>query len=494
MTESSDTDFEADDGLGPLEHRAARSGAMMISSRIAQLVLGLGTTMILARILRPEDFGLIAMAGVLFGAALSLKNMGLGLAIVQQERVEEAELSKLFWLSLAFTSALAIITAALGPLIAWFFNEPVLVAITGCMAVGVFISGFVNIHDGLAQREMRFGGLSIAEIVAAISGAVIAISLAWLGFGVWALVAQQLVILIVQTMIVWNLVSFRPGPVRLDSGLADIRGLLAFGGQTAATRLINELSEQFSRVLLGRLAGPAALGVYQMAHRWSALPALQLVVPMKNVSVAAFSRLQGDLPRYRAYARLSFVAVLSLALPVLAFFVASAPSVIHVLLGSQWTEAIPIFRILCAAVFMGCAGRTMIWVYLSEGRTASRLRWTLVSRPIFMLFVAGGVPWGAVGIASGYALGKAVLSLHNVYHCLRDSPLTHWDFYSAAGRPAIAAIVAAAAIHAFGDGSIGFVQLCIQALGFSAIYGAIWLGIPGGPKTARAMIEWLRAR
>ena len=202
---------------------------------------------------------------------------------------------------------------------------------------------------------------------------------------------------------------------------------------------------------------------------------------------------QRDIDRYRRIARLSFGAVLSLALPAIAFLVAEAESIIGLCLGPQWTEAVPVFRILAAAAFMGCAGRTMIWVYVAEGRTSARLRWTLFSRPVSILFVVAGIPWGAVGIASGYAVGKVLLSLANVHHCLGESPLTQRDFFCSAARPASAAVLASVLILAVSDGNMDPLGLALDLLAYTGIYAAVWLGIPGGLSNVREILGWLRA-
>lgn len=475
-----------------LERRTALNGAVVLGTRALQLLITLASTMVLARLLRPSDFGLVAMAAVLFGVAHTINNLGLSLAVTQRENIEHEELSSLFWVSLAFTATIALVTVGLAPVVAWFFQEPILIAITACMALGIFVSGFVNIKIGILRREMRFGALSTAEIIGSLAGAAGGVGLAFLGFGVWALVAQQLIWLCVQTLIIWNLTDWKPSPPSHMADSKPLRELLTYGGQTTLVRLLNEFAEQLDRILVGRLAGASALGLYQMAHRWSSLPALQLIVPMKSVAVSSFSRLQKDVDRYRAHARLLFSAVLSLALPALAFLAVDAPQVIRILLGPQWTEVVPLFRILAGAAFMGCASRIMIWVYLSEGRTGTRLRWTLLSRPITILFVLAGIPWGAMGIATGYALSLSLLALINVRYCLAESSLRQRDFYSAASRPACAALLAGAIVYLAGGSSLDPLHLGLNFLAYSFLYALVWLSLPGGLAHARDIHRWLR--
>ena len=478
--------------LDDWEARAVRGGAIVLGSQVAQFAIGLASTVVLARLLTPADFGVVAMAGIVVGVLLNLKDFGLGLAIPQYEGVEHADLSELFWWSLAYTTGLTVLCAAAGPGLAWFFHEPLLIPITAWLAVALWLSGLVNIPIGLLRRQMRFGALSLVNVGATLCGVSVAIGLALTGWGLWSLVAQQFVHLSVHALAIALIAGFRPARTNRKDARPAPAALKRFGGETTAVRAFNEIADQLDRILVGRLAGASVLGLYQMSHRWSTLPALQLLVPLKGVAVTAFSRLRDDPPRYRAATREAFTAVLSLVLPVLAYLLADAHVVIPTLLGSAWSEAIPIFRLLALAAFLGCASRLMIWVYLAEGRTSDRLRFTLIARPISMLLVAAGAPYGAIGIATGYAVGRGVVAVANVVHACANSPLRAGDFTAAAARPVCAALLAAGVVALAGAESSGVIHLLSNGAIFSLSYIACWLAIPGGLPRARRSFAWLR--
>lgn len=474
-----------------VEARAARGGAFVLGSQATQLAIGLGSTMILARLLVPADFGLVAMAGIVVGAMLTFKDFGLGLAVAQRDQLDAEDLSALFWWSLAYTSGLALLTAASGPGLAWFFDEPSLARLTFWLAGGLWLSGLANIPLGLLRQRLRFGTIAVADVVSTAVGAALAVYLAFAGHGVWALVYQQVTQLTLHAVLVIALARWRPGALHFGHRSEASSALKRFGGETTAVRLLNEIAEQLDRILVGRLAGTSALGLYQMSHRWSTLPALQLLVPLKGVAIAGLSRLRADPVRYRAAAREAFTAVLSLVLPVLAFLVADAEVVIPTLLGDAWRDAIPVFRLLAVAAFLGCASRLMIWIYLAEARTAERLRFTLFARPLSMLLVAAGAPFGPLGIAAGYTVGKGIVSIANVFHACANSPVSAADFARAAARPCAAAIGAGAIVAVAGDGRADLLRLLLDGALFSLLYVVSWLAIPGGLARARHSIGWL---
>ncbi len=474
------------------ESRAVRGGAYVLGAQATQFAIGLVATMILARLLTPADFGVVAMAGIVVGAMLTFKDFGLSLAIAQHDELEHADLSQLFWWSLGYTTILAGLCAATGPVLAWFFDEPILIEVTAWLAGGLWLSGLVNIPLGLLRRQLRFGSISLADVLATLSGAGVGIGLAMMGYGLWSLVAQQFVHLSLHALLIGGIARWRPDRPGAHRDRPAAAALKRFGGDTTAVRVFNEVAEQLDRVLVGRLAGAGALGLYQMSHRWSTMPALQLLVPLKGVAVASFSRLRHDPMRYRTAAREAFTAVLSLVLPLLAFLTADAHAVIPTLLGRAWNDAIPIFRILAIAGFLGCASRLMIWIYLAEARTTERLRFTLVARPFSILLVIAGAPFGAIGIATGYAVGKGIVSLANVWHACANSPITVGDFARAAARPVAASLAAAAVVVIASDGRSDLLRLLLDGVLFSLTYVVGWLAIPGGLSRAQRSLTWLR--
>lgn len=483
-------------GDGDLKQRSVRGGIAVVVAGILHFCTTLATVMVLARLLTPSDFGLLAMAAVLSGFVGSFRDFGLPMAIVWEDRIDDDGLSRVFWLNAKLAGALGLAMAAASPLLAWLFGEPALIAISCALAVGMAANGLSNPHVGLLKRQMRFRLLGTIDVGAAAMGGVCGIGSALLGAGYWSLVIQQLAELGVQGALRWLVSDWRPGSVRTygRSG-PELRALLSFGRETTLARVLNEAAGQIDRILVGTLAGATQLGFYQNARRWSELPALQLVVPIKSVAVASFSRLQREPERYRAAARSVFAAAFAAVLPLMAFLCVEAKEVILFLFGPKWLAAVPFFRLLAAAVFFGCANRLTVWVYLSEGETRRRLQWTVISQPLTIGAVMVGAAWGPLGIVVAVAVVTALLAYPSVRFCLRTSPLREADVWGAAWRPAVAGGGAAALLVALPATSD--TALALRLLRDGAIFGvacaAIWMALPGGLASARDLLQLLRS-
>ncbi len=484
-----------------LKSRTLRSGLVMLVGRMLHLAIAVGSTMVLARLLAPRDFGLLAMAMVVVAFVRGFGDFGLPMAVVHESQLDHGKLSRLFWINLQLNVLVASGMVLVAPAVAWFFNEQLLVRIILILTVGVFANGLSHVHLGLLRRQMRFTAIAVTEVVSMAAGATTAIALAIMGAGYWALLGQQLVMLVNQAWIPWVAMRWRPtrgGGAAHDQ--AEMQTILSYAKQTSGARLIVHLGSGVDRILVGHFLGPSQLGFYQIAHRWSAVPVRQLYLPLLGVAVASFSRLRSDVDKYRSYARKSFLGVFTLSLPALAFLLVCADDVLGLLLGPQWREAVPIFQALLAAVFFSSGTRVTKWVYLAEGQTKRQLTWALISTPVSTIGMLAGLRWGAVGIASGYAVATLLLLVPSVWYCLKTSPLSTSDFWRAYWRPALSALGAAGVlvllVEVIGGGDIlplRLLWLLICAAVYSAVYVSCWLALPGGLQHARELVELYRA-
>lgn len=496
-----DADDEADghlrvDGVtADLRSNSARSGALMIVSHAAQLVIGVTGTAILARLLQPRDFGYLAMVATLTNFIATFRDLGLTTAIVHRQEVSHEQASGLFWVNSLMSVGVTAIVVGMAPVLAWFYGEPRLVAITLVISVGILATSLSMLHVGFLRRQMQFGAITALEIGAMLAGVVVGIGSALAGAGYWALVFQQLAIYLWQSGAAWMLCRWRPArrgaaAVMRDAGL---RSMVRYGKNVTGSRIITHVGRNLDSVLVGHFAGPATLGLYQKAYHWSMLPFWQIYIPMLQVAVSSLSRLQDDHDRYRLYVRTMLAGLFALTLPATALLFVEAEAFIVLLLGQQWIEAIPIFRVLCIGGYFLSFTLVSKWLYLSEGRTAEQLRWALISAPTTVLAVAVGMRWGAMGVATGFTTASVLLVAPGVWHVLRRSPLRATDFIRAVWRPALASI-AAAALQWLIRPSLPhlFVQVAVSAGLYGILYFMFWMVLPGGRAEAARFINYLR--
>lgn len=491
---------ESDPHLSPeglsdqLKHRSAMGGALMILSFALQLFIGVAGTAVLARLLTPQDFGYLAMVGTVLGFVVTLREFVLAPA-VHKEELSHSQASGLFWLNCLASIVVAAGVALMAPVLKWFFHEPKMIPITLVMALGVLFNMLGMVHVGLLRRRMRFGAIALIEIGTSLAGAVVGVVAALLGAEYWALVYQQLAIWICQTLSYWLVCSWRPA-ARSDSafhGDEGMRSMIRYGQSATASRVITYLSRNVDSVLVGRFMGAEVLGLYQKAYQWAMTPFWQIFIPMTPVAVSSLSKLQGDPDRYRVFARNTICGLFALTLPGTALLMIEADAVIRILMGNQWLDAIPIFRVLGAGAYFSVFTVAPMWLYLSEGRTGDQLQWSIISAPVTLTGVIVGLKWNAIGVASGFTIAIMLLMLPGTWFCLRKSAMRGVDYLAAIWRPTAASLGAGVVLwimrSTFEPGWHFITQLIVHSLIYSLLYAIFWLTLPGGWATWKAFLR-----
>lgn len=477
-------------GLG---RRALRGGALTMAGQATRLVIQIGSTILLARLLPPADFGLVAMVVALTGLAALFGDLGLSMATVQRTEITQAQVSTLFWVNVAAGAVIAALVAALAPAIAWFYGEPRLTEITLVLAGTFLLGGIAVQHKALLQRQMRFGALVALDLLAFGGGIATALILAARGAGYWALVANPVVAAVLTAILAWTLSGWRPGLPSRGSG---VRALLAFGGHLTGFNLVNYAARNLDNILIGWWWGAPALGLYDRAYKLLMLPLSQINQPMAQVLIPTLSHIQNDAERWRqAYCRAITGMMLATA-PLSCFCFVFADPIIPLLLGKQWSGAVPIFRYLAIAGMAQSLCNSVGWLYISRGRSDRMLRWGLFGVTIICLSFVAGLPFGPEGVALAYSAALLALVWPCVAYACHGTPLRSTDVFRAASVPVLAA--AAAALCAYGgrmlalDAGLGNTSLLASGLIFVLVYGALVLSRSGPRDLLRLALHKVR--
>jgi O-antigen/teichoic acid export membrane protein/glycosyltransferase involved in cell wall biosynthesis len=476
---------------------ADRAGGIMVMSNAVQLAVTGASVAVLARLLTPRDFGVFAMVAVVLGLVANLRDFGIPAAVIRSRAIADVDLNRLFWLNLRLGVLLALCTTAAAPLLAWFFAEPALLGITLAMTLGGLVASASALHLGLLARAMRFRAVAASEIGATALGALAGIVAAVRGAGYWALVIQHVTMMGVVGTMPWLLCQWRPRGYA-SAGSPRVRSLLAYGTSLSLARVVVYATQSIGFVVVGRLLGATALGLYQSAYRWATLPVQQVYKPLDQVVVSSLRPLQQDIGAYRLAMTGTIRATAALIFPVLAVLAVGAHDAVLLLLGAQWLDAVPLFRVLAAAAFLDVVRLSCKWLHLSEGRTDRQLRWALFSMPVILLGTALGVAFGELGVAIGFAAAVLVLTIPTAIYALATSPLSPREFWGALAYPAAAALLAvllAAAALPFLDATSPAVRLALVAALLGTGYIAAWLIMPGGRAALlqvlqRARVPW----
>ena len=416
-------------------------------AQACKFVLQLGSTMVLARLLVPEDFGLVAMVAAFTGFAAMFKDVGLSMATIQREHITHEQVSTLFWINVGLGTLVTLVVAASAPAIAWFYNEPRLIWITLVLAGTFVFSGFTIQHQALLRRQMRFKALATVEITAHVCSIVVAITIAWYTQSYWALVVMAVVLAVVTALCTWAFCGWLPSLPRRGTG---VKPMLAFGGNLTGFSFVNYFVRNLDNFLIGWVWGPITLGFYSKAYTLLLLPINQINAPVSSTALSALSRLQSDPDRFRAYYRKAIYLIVSIGMPIVAFCGVAARDVILLVLGPQWESSVLIFQALIPAAFVGTFNVAFGWIFVPLGQADRQMRiGTLIAVLVAIAFIFG-VQWGPIGVAVAFSVTTVVIQLPAFLYACAQSPISLRDVAWALWIPAAAA------------GMSGLLLMCLQ--------------------------------
>ena len=416
-----------------LKHASVRGGVITFAAQLIKLILNVGITVWLAHILVPEDFGLVAMVMVIVNFFVLFKDAGFSTATIQQETVTHEQVGLLFWLSATLGLALGLILYLIAPLVALFFNDPRLIEIVQVLSLVFFVGGLGVQHEALMQRQMRFRGLVLIELVGLVLAAATAIYLAQSGYGYWAMVWMQVIAIIVRVVLLWLLTGWLPSLPLLKVG---VRKMAEFGGHLTLANTVHYLSRKSDQILLGWWSGAHALGIYATAMQLLLLPIRQILSPLGRVAVVTLSRVHSDAAAFRRTYLLLVKIVAYITMPLMAVLAALAAPVVELFLGDQWLEAIPIVIILACAGWILPVNNTMGWVLTARGHGRRMLKWNLMMAPILLLAFSISLPWGVVGMAIAFTLVVYASRYFHFRYVLHETTVSVFDLCRALLWPA----------------------------------------------------------
>lgn len=383
-----------------LSRKAVRGSSIMMGTEITLSILRIGSMVILARLLRPEDFGLLAMVTALTVFVERFKDLGLGDATVQKKEITHRQVSILFWINLGVGILISVVLASFAMEIGWFYGEPRLINVTLILASTFLFSGITIQLEAILRRQLRFGTLALINLISTIVSMIIAIALAYEGFGYWALLAREVSRAIFITFGTFFACPWRPSWPRKDEGLSS---LLHFGKNVAGFNLAHFLSRSIDKILVGKLNGSYWLGLYTNAYQLLALPINQIQFPVNTVALPTLSALQGDPPQFKAYFNKILQLLIFLSTPIVVFTAIFGDVIIDLLLGPKWKGAVPIFRILAIGALVEPVVLVTGPAMLGFGKAKEYFRMGLLNSLLFVSSLIVGSHWGTMGIAMGYS-------------------------------------------------------------------------------------------
>jgi polysaccharide transporter, PST family len=381
--------------------KSLRGGAVSVMAQALNTSVQVGTTICLARLLLPEDFGLVAMVSAMTGFANVLMDLGTRDAAVQRPQITQEELSSLFWLTtglgILFTTAIALAA----PLIAEFYHEDRLIRIAQFWGLAFVFTALSCQHAALLRRNLMFRKIAVIEVAANVLGAATAIVVALSGGGYWALVSRPLVTAIFMLVLVWSNSRWVPGLPGFSQG---VRETVRFGMHITGFTITDYVAKAADRVGLGYTVGARELGYYQSASTVYENALTVVTLPLHSVAVATLSKLRDNLDELRRAWSTALSALAFFAMPAFVVLAVIGSDLIVLLLGQKWATAGTILTIFALRGPAQVVERTLGWLHIAAGRADRWMRWGVFSCVIQVVAILCGLPYGPIGVATSYTL------------------------------------------------------------------------------------------
>jgi len=424
-----------------LKERVVRGGLAKVCAQGANFALRIGSLMVLARLLDPKDFGLVGMVTAFTGILNLFRDFGLSAASVQRASVTDEQVSTLFWINILVGVVLALLLAAMAPVVVTFYHEPHLLGVTLVLATAFLFNAAGVQHSALLQRQMRFTALATIDTISWVVSTSVGISMAVAGFRYWALVAAAISLPLVTTLGLWFTTGWIPGKPRTNVGL---HSMMRFGGAVTLNSVVVYIAYNLEKVLLGRFWGADAVGLYGRAYQLINMPTDNLNSAVGEVAFSALSRVQNDPGRLKNYFLKGYSLVLALTIPITIAVALFAPDLIFVLLGPKWKDVAEIFRLLSPTILIFALINPLGWLLFSLGMVGRSLKVALVLAPVMIGGYVMGLPYGPKGVAFAYSAAMTLWVVPHIAWGVHGTAVSLRDIVRVASRPLVSGIVAAA--------------------------------------------------
>jgi polysaccharide transporter, PST family len=339
---------------------------------------------LLARLLGPEAYGLVAMAMIVIGLGELFVAGGTGEALVQRKELEPGHLDTAFWVLLAVAGALMLAVWISAPWLAKLFGQPRVTGLTRSLSIILLLSALAAVPESILRRDLRFDALAARSLAAAAAGGGVGIGMALMGYGAWSLVGSQVSQRLVAVVVLWTASGWRLGR---RGSLRHFHDLRAYGLSMIGTNLVAVVDQQVPRTLIGYFLGPVTLGYFAFSWRVFEFLMRSIAVPLDTVAMPVFARLQDDLERLRKILLIATQLACSIAFPSFIGLAIVAPAVVPQLLGERWGQAIPLLQMFCVM------GISYASIYFASPliRALGRPDWLLIMMLIGTIFNVGAL-------------------------------------------------------------------------------------------------------
>ncbi len=375
--------------------------------------IDLVVSILLARILTPEDFGLIASLAIFIAIAQCLSIAGFKQALIQKKHPDEEDYSAVFYINLSISILLYALLFFGAPWIAQFYDQPILTGLARVLGIIFVINAFSYVQETKLTKEMRFKTLTVIHVPSTLISGGVAIAMAYLGYGVWSIIAQRLVMRLVYTVQLWFYSKWQPLP---SFNKTKAKKLFSFGGNLMVAGMIQAVFGNIYPTLIGKLFPMGTLGLYNYAKKLVDLPTQTLSSVVSGVTFPAFSAIQDDNKKLKGGYRMVIQQILFWLCPLLILGGVLAEPLFSFVLTDKWLPAVPFFRLLCVVGIFMPLNAYNINILNVKGRSDLVLKLQIIKKVFLIIGIVISIPLGVYAMITFLAINSVVAYFINSYY------------------------------------------------------------------------------
>ena len=404
-------------------------------------IVSFGVFWLLARLLSPDVFGLVALASVYISFLELFVSQGLGMAIIQKKDLKDEHIDTAFWTSVFSGVVLFILTIVLSRPIAYLMGEIKLQPLLAVMATGFIMISLSNIQSSILTRELKFKELAMRQVFGLIGGGVVGVVMALNQFGAWSLVGQQLTRSAINVATIWKVSTWRP---QFRYSRVYLKDLMSFSWAVFLSRLFTFFSSRGDQFVIGKVLGSSQLGFYSVGQKLIQLLNLGIANPITSVALPLLSRIQDDAQKMTKsiYNGIEIVALFSW--PVYTLLLCTAPDVVQILFGEKWLQAGNIVRVLIAGEIVRSLAVFSYPTFIAGGKPYFSMWVTGIKSVCIIGAALAGLKWGLLGVAWGVNATVLFSTFFSIAMMKKILPIRKSKIFKAISIPAVCSVVAAA--------------------------------------------------
>jgi O-antigen/teichoic acid export membrane protein len=454
-----------------LKKQVAKGVSWNFLDQLTRQLISVGLTAVLARLLSPDDYGLVALSSIFVGFVSLFGDLSIGAALIQKSDLDDRDISTSFWTSIITGFVIAGVLFVIAPIAARYYTQPILTYIIDFSAISFCFTGFSSTHRVLLTKKMEFYKLSIINIVFAIFSSVASLILALSGQGVWSLVFGGLIANVLIIPLMWHFEKWRP---QFIFDRSSFKSLFSFSSYMLASNVIFYFARNTDNLIVGRYLGANVLGLYSMAYNLMMKPLQQISWSVTSVLFPAFSTIKDDTSQIGSFYLKVVKGIALITFPMMIGLLIVSREFILVMVGAKWEGVIEPLQILCLVGALQSIGTVTGSIFTSLGRADLYFKTGAINSLGHIIGFIICIRWGLMGLVKGFLFTNIIFACTNQYITLRLIQLSFKDFFQSLTLPTVNTCIMAVVLVGFRYFDNAFLQMNIYlTLGTSIFLGVV---------------------